>query len=119
MQDYRKLVVWQHAHQFVLAVYAATATFPHDKRQGLTSQIRRAAVSVPANMAEGCGRETNAELRRYLYIAMGSASEVDYHLLLARDLGFLAPETYQQLSADLDSIRRMLNALIQKLTTNN
>ncbi|MBN2304687.1 MAG: four helix bundle protein [Anaerolineae bacterium] len=115
MQDYRKLVVWQKAHEFVMAVYAASAAFPHDERYGLTSQTRRAAVSIPANIAEGCGRETNSELRRFLYIAMGSASEVDYHLLLAHDLTFIEPAVYQPLSDDLTVIRRMLNALIQKL----
>jgi four helix bundle protein len=81
--------------------------------------MRRAAVSVPANIAEGCGRETNAELIRFLYIAMGSASEVEYYVLLARDLRFLQPEIHQQLSDDLGIIRRMLNAFIQKLKTNH
>ncbi|MBN1565030.1 MAG: four helix bundle protein, partial [Anaerolineae bacterium] len=95
------------------------AQFPDAERYGLTSQATRAAVSIPANIAEGCGRETNNELRRFLYIAMGSASELDYHLLLARDLAWLTPEHYEQLSQNLTIVRRMLNALIQKLKTNN
>ena len=81
--------------------------------------MRRAAVSVPANIAEGCGRETSQELRRFLYIAMGSASELEYHTFLAYELDFLDQTAYQQLSKELTMIRRMLNALIQKLTTKN
>ncbi len=115
MQDYRKLDVWQRAHQLVLAIYTASASFPGREAYSLTDQIRRAAASIPANIAEGCGRETNAELRRFLYIAMGSASELDYHLLLAHDLSYLDAAIYQQLNDELNIIRRMLNALIQKL----
>lgn len=119
MQDYRRLAVWERAHGLVLSIYQATACFPDEERHALTSQIRRAAASIPANIAEGCGRETTAELKRFLYIATGSASELDYHLLLARDLTFLDAANYQQLCDELTIIRRMLHALIQKLTTNN
>ncbi len=119
MQDYRKLAVWERAHQYVLAIYALSARFPSDERYGLTSQIRRAAVSIPANIAEGCGRETSAELKRFLYIAMGSGSEVDYYLLLAHDLKWIDALEYQNLRKELDTIQRMLNAFIQKLKTNN
>ncbi len=82
---------------------------------GLTTQIRRAAASIPANVAEGCGRTGNAELNRFLDMASGSASELDYHLLLARDLGYLAPDAFMKVSQDLTQIRRMLTALIQKV----
>jgi four helix bundle protein len=116
MQDYRKLVVWQRAHEFVLLVYAGTSDLPEDERFGLTSQIRRAAVSIPANIAEGCGRETQNELRRFLYVAMGSARELDYHLLLARDLQYINPARYQELNEHLDQIQRMLNAFIRRIT---
>lgn len=119
MQDFRKLDVWQLSHQLVLDVYRASAGFPPDELYGLTSQIRRAAASVPTNIAEGCGRETSGELRRFLYVAMGSASELEYLLLLACDLGFLGQTMYQQLHEKVSSVRRMLNALIQKLTTSN
>ena len=119
MKDFRKLTLWQRAHQFVLPVYEATSAFPEDERYGLTSQARLAAVSIPSNIAEGCGRETNNELRRFLYIAMGSAREVDYHLLLARDLKFLDTSTYQTLVQELEQVQRMLNALIQKLAPNS
>jgi four helix bundle protein len=119
MQDYRKLLVWEKAHQYVLSIYDMTVKFPNEERYGLTSQIRRATVSMPANIAEGCGRETNNELRRFLYIAMGSGSEVDYYLLLIHDLKWIETAEYQRLSSELNSIQRMLNAFIQKLKTND
>jgi four helix bundle protein len=114
VQDYTKLVVWQRSHQYVLAVYAICLVFPEDERYGLTSQLKRAVVSIPANIAEGCGRETQAELRRFLYISMGSASEVDYYLRLIRDLKFVNLASYEQLSQELSEIRRMLNTLIER-----
>ena len=86
MQDFRDLKVWQKSHQLTLEVYRSTATFPREELYGLTSQIRRASSSIPANIAEGCGRNSPNELRRFLEIAMGAASELEYHLLLARDL---------------------------------
>ena len=89
MKDFRKLEVWEKAHALTLSVYHAADPFPREELYGLTSQIRRAAVSIPTNIAEGCGRGSEAELARFLQIAMGSASEVEYELLLARDLGFL------------------------------
>ena len=119
MQDYRKLLVWEKAHQYVLAIYALTSKFPDAERYGLTSQIKRAVVSIPSNIAEGCGRETTAELKRFLYIAMGSGSEVDYYLLLAHDLKWIDAAEYQRLTSELNGIRRMLNNFIQKLKTNN
>jgi four helix bundle protein len=100
-------------------IYKTTGSFPKDELYGLTSQIKRAASSIPANIAEGCGRETNAELNRFLYIAMGSASELEYHLLLAHELGFIDIKQYEQLNEQLDKVKRMLNNLIQKLKTNN
>jgi four helix bundle protein len=115
MQDYRNLKVWERAHRLTLAVYQATATFPKDEQYGLTSQIRRACSSIPANIAEGCGRDGDAEFSRFLRIAMGSATELDYHLLLARDLKFITLEVYEQLSHELAELSKMLNTFIQKL----
>lgn len=115
MQDYRNLKVWERAHQLTLAVYTATAVFPKDELYGLTSQIRRSCSSIPANIAEGCGRDGDTEFARFLRIAMGSASELDYHLLLARDLNFVNSGTYEQLASELAEVRRMLNSFIQKL----
>jgi four helix bundle protein len=116
MGNYRDLKVWEKAHHLTLAVYAATRAFPCEELYGLTSQIRRAASSVPANIAEGKGRFGNAEFSRFLQIALGSACELDYHLLLARDLTYLTADVQQRLERDLEEIRAMLVGLIQKLT---
>ncbi len=115
MQDFKKLQVWEKAHHLTLAVYDATAAFPNDEKFGLTSQIRRAMVSIPANIAEGCGRSSNAELQHFLHISMGSASEVEYYLILARDLKLINELDCRQLESDLLEVKRMLNAFIQKL----
>lgn len=117
MQDFRSLTVWEKAHLLTLAVYGATREFPSDERFGLTSQLRRATASVPANIAEGCGRNSGSELRRFLEIAMGSASEVEYHLLLAHDLSLLATPLYEQLNEQVCEVKRMLVAFINKLKT--
>lgn len=98
-----------------LAVYKVTAEFPKNELYGLISQMRRASASIPANIAEGCGKESDADFCRYIQIAMGSASEVDYHLILARDLGFLAESDYQQLNDQTQEIKRMLIGFIKKL----
>src|SRR5438105_1670583 len=112
MQNYRHLKVWEKAHSLTLFMYKATATFPKEEQYGLTSQIRRACSSIPANIAEGCGRDGDAEFSRFLHIAMGSATELDYHLLLARDLKFITLEVYEQLSRELVEVSRMLNAFM-------
>ena len=119
MKDFRKLAVWEKAHTLTLMVYQITSTFPKDELYGLTSQIRRACVSIPANIAEGCGKEGDAEFSRYLRIAMGSSSELEYELLLAHDLKYLDENTYQSLGANLGEVRRMLNSLIQKVKADN
>ncbi len=90
MKDFRELKVWQKAHQLVLDLYRGTEAFPRKEQFGLTSQVRRAAVSIPGNIAEGCGRGGDAELSRFLQIAMGSASELEYYLVLAQDLEYLS-----------------------------
>jgi four helix bundle protein len=93
MRDFRTRKVWQKAHQVTLRVYGATRTFPKDELYGLTSQIRRYAASIPTNVAEACGRSGGAEFARFLNIAMGSASELEYQLLLARDLNWTPMNT--------------------------
>ena len=93
----------------------ATAGFPREEAYGLTSQIRRASASIPANIAEGCGRNSKADFARFLNIAMGSASEVEYHLLLAHDLSYLATPDYQRLASQTTEIKRMLAGYIKKL----
>ncbi|MGH3089456.1 MAG: four helix bundle protein [Rubrobacteraceae bacterium] len=115
MRDFRELKVWHKGHRLTLEVYKATAGFPREERYGLTSQIRRSASSIPANMAEGCGRSGDAELARFMLIAMGSASELEYHLLLAYDLGFLEEESHKELSEKTKEIKRMLSKFINKL----
>ena len=90
MQDFKKLTVWRKAHQLTLQVYSVTHAFPPNEMYGLTSQLRRAISSVPANIAEGCGCDGNREFIRFLHIAFRSASEGEYHLLLARDLNYLS-----------------------------
>jgi four helix bundle protein len=115
MQDFRKLVVWQKAHQLTLDVYAATRTFPKEEIYGLTSQIRRATASIRANIAEGCGRDGGDDLARFLQIAAGSASEVEYHLLLARDLHLLLGANWQQLSNLAEEVKQMLASLLRKV----
>ncbi len=115
MQDFRSLKVWEKAHQLTLEVYEATNKFPKEELYGLTSQIRRACASIPTNIAEGCGRGSNAEFSRFLQIAMGSASELEYHLLLAHDLKFLTEPAYVHLSASTIEVKKMLAALIIKI----
>ena len=116
VKDFHELKVWQKAHELTLAVYRVTAPFPREELYGLTRQLRRASASVAANLAEGCGRSGAAEFARFCSIAMGSASEVEYHLLLARDLKLLKPAEYQELAPRATELKRMLTALLQKLT---
>jgi four helix bundle protein len=115
MQDFRELKVWEKGHQLTLDVYRKTVSFPRDELYGLTSQIRRASSSIPANIAEGCGRDSSAELRRFLEIAMGSASELEYHLLLAKDLGYLPESEYVPLHQLTCEVKRMLASFITRL----
>lgn len=115
MKDFRDFKVWSKAHELVLAIYRATETFPKHEMFGLVSQIRRCSSSIPANIAEGCGRLGNAELHRFLQIACGSANELEYHLLLAKDLGYLNEESYLILDQQLAEVKRMLVALTRKV----
>lgn len=119
MQNYENLKVWNKAHQLTLDLYQCTRSFPEDERFGLISQIRRASASIGANIAEGCGRRGNAELARYLHMAMGSASEVQYHLRLSRDLSFLRGEQYTKLHAQVIEVKRMLASLAAHLRCEN
>jgi len=116
MKDFRQLKVWQKSHELVLELYQITASFPRSEAYGLTPQIRRAAVSIPSNIAEGCGRYGDAELARFCHIASGSASELEYQLLLAHDLKFMPPDDYEKLMQQTIEIKRMLTVFVQKLT---
>lgn len=115
MQDFRKLEVWRRSHRLALRAYKLTRELPPDERFGLSSQIRRAASSIPANIAEGCGRRGSAELRQFLYVSMGSASELEYFLLLARDLKMLEGGRHQEAEGELLEIKKMLAGLLQRL----
>src|SRR4051795_6709460 len=112
MKDFRRLAVWQKSHLFALKVYKETRGFPRDEQFGLTSQLRRAASSIPTNIAEGCGREGDAEFTRFLRISAGSASEVEYELMLAHDLKYLADGIYTELANDVTEVKRMLAGLL-------
>lgn len=115
MKDFRRLNVWEKVHMLTLDIYKVTARFPREEIYGVTSQMRRCSASLGANIAEGCGKQGNNDLHRFLYIASGSASELDYHLLLARDLGYLPEEDYRRIGRNLLEARRMLTALLQKI----
>jgi len=115
MQSYRKLQVWQKSHQIVLNVYRLTLAFPNDERFGLTSQIRRCAVSIPSNIAEGSARGSDADYARFLHIALGSVTELDYQLLLANDLAFIKNDEYEIIAREIDEIGKMLNGFIKRL----
>ncbi len=115
MRNFKELKVWQKAHVFTLGIYQITKDFPDSEKFGLTSQICRAAASIPTNIAEGCGRNGDRELARFLSIAAGSASEVEYQLILAEDLSYIDLETHNTLDAQVSEIKRMLNAFYQKL----
>jgi four helix bundle protein len=114
MKDFKELKVWQRSHQIALKIYKITASFPKEELYGLVSQMRRSS-SIPTNIAEGCGRGSDADFARFLQIAMGSASELEYQLLLSVDLGFIKQETYQTINLELIETKRMLNSFLQKL----
>ena len=115
MQDYQKLKVWQKSHEFVLKIYKATSSFPREEIYALVSQIRRAAVSIPSNISEGCGRFGNRELKHFMSIAMGSATEVKYQLMLSKDLGYIPTGDYNNLNDEVIEIRKMLASYIKRI----
>ena len=115
MKDFKELKVWHKAYALSLAVYEKSRNFPKEEIYGLTSQLRRAAVSVGANIAEGCGRRSDGEFVRFLQIARGSASEMEHHLLLARDLKLLTPGAHQDLEKRVIEVQRMLTSLVTSI----
>ena len=115
MRDFRTLKVWEKGHRLTLDVYEVTVTFPSEELYGLTSQMRRACAAIPANVAEGCGRGSNADLARFLQIALGSASELQNHLLLVQDLAFVKPTDNERLSREVTELKRMLTSFVKNL----
>lgn len=119
MRDFHKIDVWKRSHQLTVAIYKITETFPKNEIFGLTSQIRRAISSVPTNIAEGCGRNSDAELFNFLNIASGSAAEVEYQIVLSKELGYIAEPVATELANEIAEIRKMLGSYMRKLKANN
>ena len=115
MQNFHDLKAWQKAHQMALDVYSATESFPKAEMYGLTSQMRRAAVSVPSNIAEGCGRGGLPELIQFCQTAFGSATELEYQIILARDLAYMDDELHGELTSRVQEVKRMLASLLRTL----
>jgi four helix bundle protein len=115
MKDFKKQKVWQKSHRLALDIYKVTASFPREELYGLSQQLRRSCASIPANIAEGCGRNSEADFSRFLQIAMGSAAELEYHLLLSHDLEFINDYDYENLSKETVEIKQMLSSFIKKL----
>jgi len=115
MRDFRQIKVFEKAHKLKLYIYKTTSRFPREELYGLTSQLRRASASIPANIAEGFGRGGNAELARFLQIGMGSAYEMEYHALLAKDLGLISVDVSDRLNTQIVEVKRMLAALLLKV----
>ena len=115
MQDFRKLDVWQKGHRITLGIYAIKRGFPRDERFGLVAQLRRASASIGANLAEGCCRHSDKDFARFVDMSLGSASEVEYFLLLGHDLGYMPDDDYQKLSENVQEVKRMLAGLNRRL----
>ncbi len=115
MRNFQELSIWQKAHTLTLKVYLITKEFPKDELYGLISQMRRSSSSIPTNIAEGCGRNSDPELRRFLIISSGSCSELQYQLLLSKDLKFISEDVCKELSEQVIEIRKMIHSFIQKL----
>jgi four helix bundle protein len=118
LRNYKELKVWQKAYGLCLEIYRVTRTFPKEERYGLTSQIRRAAVSIPSNIAEGYGRKSTGEYVQALYIAYGSQCELETQILLSGDLGFIESKILKQLQERVEEVERMLKGLIKSLGKN-
>ena len=115
MRDYRKYDVWKLVHNITLKIYAVTKSFPNEEQFGIISQMRRASYSITSNISEGCGRESDAEFKRFFIIARGSATELEYFTILANDLEYLDKVTHTQIYDDVNKVKRSLNNLIQKI----
>jgi len=115
MKDFRNLQVWSKSHQLTLLIYKATSQFPTTEKYGLVSQIKRASVSIPTNIAEGCGRGSDKDFARFLQIAMGSASEVEYLIILSEELKFINAEIYNSLIERIQEIKKMLSSLLKTI----
>ena len=115
MKNYKKLIVWQKAHALAVGLYKETSGFPKAEQFNLTSQLRRAATSIPANVAEGCGKYTELDFARFLQISLGSSNEVEYLTFLSRELGYIKEEEYRNLDSKVNEVKAMLISLITKI----
>ena len=115
MRDFQDLAIWQRSHLLTLRIYSITKEFPKDKMFGLTSQMRRSSSSIPTNIAEGCGRNSNSELNRFFVIAAGSTSELQYQSLLSKDLGYMMESVFKELYDEIIQIRKMIYSYCDKL----
>jgi four helix bundle protein len=115
MQNYKELRVWEKAHFFTLKIYEESKLFPKEEIYSLTNQLRRAASAIPANIAEGCGKNSQQEFAHFLNIALGSANETEYLLLLSKDLRYLNEEKFVKLNENINEIKAMLISLIGKV----
>ncbi len=115
MRDYKKYDIWKQSHQLSLEVYKLTEKFPKEEMFGLTSQIRRSSTSITINIVEGCGRGSDDDFKRILYIALGSAFEVEYILLLSKDLGYISENDFSELSLKAEEVKMKISKLILKL----
>ncbi len=115
MQDYKKLMVWEKAHALTLDIYKITKSFPKDEQYGIVAQLRRSSSSIPANIVEGCGRKTNPDFARFLSMAIGSANETEYFILLSKDLQYISDNEFESLTQSTIEVRKMLIALTSKL----
>lgn len=115
MQDFRKLQIWQKSHKLTIEIYKSTKDFPREELYGLTSQLRRAASSIPTNIAEGCARGSDKDFARFIQIAMGSANETEYLILLSTELGYIFIDKSKEISEDIQSLKKMLTSLIKTL----
>lgn len=116
MRDYKKIIVWEKSYRFGIHIYSATKSFPKEEIYGLTSQLRRAAISIPSNIAEGSRKSTQKDFRSFLYNAYGSGAELEVQIMFAKDLGYITTEQSQILLSELSEIMKMLNTLIQKIS---
>ena len=117
MRDFRDLSIWKKSHLLTLKIYTVTKHFPKEEMFGLTSQMRRSASSIPTNIAEGCGRNTNPDFKRFLTMAAGSSSELAYQLILSRELQFISIEEFNELESELNEIMKMINSFIRKISS--
>lgn len=115
MRDFKKYDIWQLSHSFTLEIYKITSDFPNEEIYGLTSQIRRASASIPTNISEGCGRNSDKEFNQFLNIALGSANETEYLLILSKDLNYITSEIFESLEKDINQIKSKIYKLKQIL----